>query len=76
MALVIAPGRMRKGIRLELVTSRTKKFSSLPATSQAWGVKPLVPSCRSCTVGVLPLTISRSTAGTLVPMPTWPSWST
>ena len=40
MLLVGAPGRMRKGRREPPVTSRTKKFASLPATSQVWAVKP------------------------------------
>ena len=38
MLLVGAPGRMRNGKRLPPVTSRTKKFASLPAMSQVCGV--------------------------------------
>src|SRR6267154_2551567 len=38
--LVGAPGRMRKGRREPPVTSRTKKFASLPATSHVCAVNP------------------------------------
>src|ERR1044072_3509312 len=38
--LVGAPGRIRKGRRDPLVTSRTKKFASFPATSQVCAAKP------------------------------------
>ena len=55
MLLVGAPGRMRNGSRLPPVTSRMKKFASLPAISQVCGEKPPLASCSRRMPGVLPL---------------------
>ena len=74
--LVGAPGLILNGNRLPLVTSRMKKFVSLPAISQVWGVKPLVPSCSKRIVDVSPSGICNSTAGVAVPIPTLPASST
>ena len=51
--LVGAPGRMRNGRREPPVTSRTKKFASLPATSQVCAVNPPALVCSMRIAGVL-----------------------
>ena len=72
-----APGRILNGIReLALLTSRTKKLASLPATSHVCAVKPLLPSCWRRSVGVSPSTTCSSTTGLLVPRPIRPPSST
>jgi hypothetical protein len=50
--LVGAPGRIRNGKRDPLVTSRTKKFASFPATSHVCALNPPVPFCSNLIAGV------------------------
>jgi hypothetical protein len=74
--LVGAPGRMRNGSREPLVTSRTKKFASLPAMSQVWAVKPPALVCSRRMPGVLLVAMWRSRTGVEVRKPTRPVEST
>ena len=76
MLLVGAPGRMRNGSRLPLVTSRTKKFASLPAMSQVCTPQPPLAFCSRRCAGVLPVLICTSSAGDDVRSPSLPLLST
>ena len=76
MELVGAPGRMRNGRREPPVTSRTKKFASLPAMSQVWAVKPPALFCSRRMAGVLLVVMWRSRTGVEVRRPTRPVLST
>jgi hypothetical protein len=73
--LVGAPGRMRSGKVLPPVTSRTKKFASLPAISQVCAVNP-PPACSRRIAGVSPLSWCSFRTGVVVPSPTLPTLST
>src|SRR4029078_3902981 len=68
--LVGAPGRMRKGKRDPLVTSRTKKFASLPATSHVCAVNPPELFCSIRIAGVSVVLTWISNTGVAVPSPT------
>src|SRR6185437_3113854 len=68
--LVGAPGRMRNGRREQLVTSRTKKFASLPATSQVCAVKPPLLFCSRRIAGVSVVLAWTSSTGVAVLSPT------
>ena len=70
--LVGAPGRMRKGRREPPVTSRTKKFASLPATSHVCAEKPPPEFCSNLMAGVLLVFICTSNTGVAVLSPTLP----
>jgi hypothetical protein len=70
MLLVGAPGRMRNGSLLPLVTSRTKKFASLPAMSQVCAVNPPELFCSSRCDGVSLVLMCRSSTGVDVRKPT------
>ena len=70
--LVGAPGRMRKGSREPLVTSRTKKLASLPAMSQVCAVKPPALVCSRRMAGVLLVEMCRSRTGVEVRRPMRP----
>src|SRR5436305_973659 len=76
MLLVGAPGRMRKGRREPPVTSRTKKFASLPAMSQVCAVKPPELFWSSRMAGVLLVATWMSSTGVLVCRPSRPVEST
>ncbi len=72
MLLVGAPGRIRKGRRDPLVTSRTKKLASLPAMSHVCAVKPPWFVCSSRWAGVSLVVMCRSNTGVAVLSPTLP----
>src|ERR1051326_5198208 len=74
--LVGAPGRMRNGRREPPVTSRTKKFASLPAISHVCAVKPPELFCSRRSAGVLLVATCRSRTGVEVRKPTRPVLST
>src|SRR4051812_16215355 len=76
MELVGAPGRMRNGRREPPVTSRTKKFASLPATSHVCAVKPPLLFCSRRIAGVLLVATWMSRTGVEVRRPRRPVLST
>ena len=67
-----APGLIRNGSVLPLVTSLIKKLASFPAISQICGVKPLLASCSMRKTGELPSAICNFTTGASVPKPIFP----